>query len=262
MNLSSTYILTDFDATLTQAYIWDQKRPSLISVLRDNDYLGDDYAKLGHEMYSHYAPIERDESLSFETRKAAMQERRWKHFWILIEKWLSTDHLQRIIDEKHIKFRDGHQELFGFLHTHHIPMIIISASGLWTMMIEMMLEQSWVDMTHIHIISNQLVFGDNGLLQEVKKPYIHGMNKDETEISTFGFNTHIQWRENIVLLGDSLNDLLMATWATYSSLTSFGFLNDPDAPHTRVKEYEKAYNTVIRNDWSLTPVLEYLQSLK
>jgi hypothetical protein len=48
--------------------------------------LGEEYAKIGHEMYNHYAPIEKDQTLSFETRKAAMEERRGKHFEILIEK--------------------------------------------------------------------------------------------------------------------------------------------------------------------------------
>ena len=261
MSLENTYILADFDATLTKAYIWKHKRPSLISVLRDNDYLWEEYARLGHEMYNHYAPIEKDQSLSFEERKAAMEERRGKHLWILIEKWLSTSHLQRIIDEKHIQFRNWFEEFFWFLHDHYIPLIIISASGLGVEMIEMMLQHSWVDMTHIHVISNQLVFWNDWLLKDVKKPYIHGMNKDETEIKNFGFDKYIQWRENIVLLGDSLNDLLMARWATYDSLYSFGFLNDPDVDQERITAYEKAYDRVIRNDWDLYAVLEYLKNI-
>lgn len=128
-------------------------------------------------------------------------------------------------------------------------------------MIRMMLEHSWVDLTHIYIISNQLVFWDDGLLQEVKKPYIHGMNKDETEIKTFGFDKYIEGRNNIVLMWDSLNDLLMAKWADYSSLTSFGFLNDPDADTDKIEAYENAYDTVIRNDGGLDSVTEYLKNL-
>ena len=78
--LSQTYILADFDATLTQAYIDWRKRPSLISVLRDHDYLGDDYAQQANSLYQYYSQIERDNSLDFNIRKDAMNERWWKHF--------------------------------------------------------------------------------------------------------------------------------------------------------------------------------------
>jgi hypothetical protein len=53
----------------------------------------------------------------------------------------------------------------------------------------------------------------------------------------------------------------MATGANYSSLTSFGFLNDPDADVERVQAYENAYDTVIRNDGALHEVTEYLKTL-
>lgn len=128
-------------------------------------------------------------------------------------------------------------------------------------MIQMMLEHSWVDMTHIYIISNQLTFDTEGTMTWVQKPYIHGMNKDETEIQAFGFDTYIAWRDDIILMWDSLNDLLMATWADYSSLTSFGFLNDPDADAERLQAYEDTYDTVIRNDGSLVKVTEHLKNM-
>lgn len=259
MSHSSTYILADFDATLTKAYSSGQKRPSLISVLRDHAYLGEDYAQQAKSLYAKYAPIERDSSLPFEQRKAAMEERRGTHFDLLIEKGLSIAHLQRVIDEWQIQMRDWYEEFFWYLHEQQIPMIIISASGLGVTMIQMMLEQSWVDMTHIHIISNQLQFDQEGVLVDKVKPYIHGMNKDETQIKAFGFDKHIKWRDDIILMGDSLNDLLMATWADYSSLTSFWFLNDPDADEARIQEYEETYDTVVRGDGDLYGVIEYLK---
>lgn len=87
------------------------------------------------------------------------------------------------------------------------------------------------------------------------------MNKDETEIEAFGFDKHIVWRDEIILMWDSLNDLLMATWSDYSSLTSFGFLNDPDADTKSIEAYKDAYDTVIRNDGGLSEVTEYLKNL-
>jgi hypothetical protein len=53
----------------------------------------------------------------------------------------------------------------------------------------------------------------------------------------------------------------MATGADYSSLTSFGFLNDPDVETQKVKEYEDAYDVVIRNDGDLHEVTKYLKRL-
>ena len=39
------HVLADFDRTLTKAFSHERKTPSVISILRDGDYISEDYAK-------------------------------------------------------------------------------------------------------------------------------------------------------------------------------------------------------------------------
>ena len=54
------HILTDFDRTLTKAFVNGQYVSSLISVLRSENYLTADYAPEAHRLYDQYHAIETD----------------------------------------------------------------------------------------------------------------------------------------------------------------------------------------------------------
>jgi len=51
------HVVTDFNRTLTKAYVDGDKTPSLISVLRNGNYLIPGYAEKAHELYSKYHVI-------------------------------------------------------------------------------------------------------------------------------------------------------------------------------------------------------------
>ena len=58
------HVLADFDRTLTMAHVDGKSIPSMISILRDGNYLTPDYAAQAHALYNHYAPIESDPNVS------------------------------------------------------------------------------------------------------------------------------------------------------------------------------------------------------
>ena len=85
-NLDKTHIVADFDGTLTQYFDHEKNsRPSLISVLRSEGILGEEYTRKANELMNIYHPMEYDHHLSWETRKEKMQERRSKHHALLLE---------------------------------------------------------------------------------------------------------------------------------------------------------------------------------
>mgnify|MGYP001614629085 FL=1 len=69
---SKLHILADFDKTLTKAFVNGEKIPSVISVLRDGNYLTKDYSEKAHKLYEKYHPIEINPEISLEEKKKAM----------------------------------------------------------------------------------------------------------------------------------------------------------------------------------------------
>ena len=56
--IDKIHILSDFDRTLTYCFVNSERRPSLISILRDEDYISDGYTKEAKELYHFYEKIE------------------------------------------------------------------------------------------------------------------------------------------------------------------------------------------------------------
>ena len=56
--LQNIHILADFDRTLTKAFSQGKIRPSLISVLRSEWHLWEEYSKKAYELFDYYNPIE------------------------------------------------------------------------------------------------------------------------------------------------------------------------------------------------------------
>ena len=63
------HVLTDFDRTLTNAFVDGKSMVSFISILRDGNYLTPDYASKAHALYDKYHPIEIDPKIPFEEKK-------------------------------------------------------------------------------------------------------------------------------------------------------------------------------------------------
>jgi 5'-nucleotidase len=79
------HILSDFDRTLTKSFVEGIKVPSLISILRDYDYLCPEYVRESKELFEKYHPIEKDPNISPEDKKKAMYDWWTNHFRILIK---------------------------------------------------------------------------------------------------------------------------------------------------------------------------------
>ena len=135
------HILADFDRTLTKAFSAWKKRPSLISVLRSEWYLSEEYSKEANRLYDFYSKFEVDNNISLDEKKSQMKMWRTKHFDLLVRSGLHKRDIQRVIDSKLIELREWVKEFLKFLSNNNIPLIIISANGLWTDSIKIYLEK-------------------------------------------------------------------------------------------------------------------------
>jgi len=258
--IEKLHILSDFERTLTYAFVEGEKVPSLISVLRSSgEYLGDDYARKAQALFDKYHPIEIDPKIPIEEKKKAMEEWWTTHFNLLIKLGLNKKHLEKAVKSEKIKLREGAEEFFNFLKKYKIPLIIMSSSGLGEA-ISMFLEKEGKLLAHVYIISNSFFWDDNGNAVSVKTPVIHSMNKDETVLKDFPFYDKIKDKKNVILLGDNLEDIEMVAGFNYDNLIKIGFLNEKIEEN--LEAYKKIYDILILNDSSMNFVNNLLKEIK
>lgn len=148
-------MITDFDRTLTTHRVDGEERPSLISVLRSQNILSDEYTQAAYTLFDHFHPIEIDSSKSIHERSEQM-ETWWKaHLDLLtgnmtydrlceltgvtladshdnhhISVSLRQEHIIQAINSGIIRLRSGIGKFLSFSERNHIPFVIFSANVL------------------------------------------------------------------------------------------------------------------------------------
>jgi len=254
------HVLSDFDRTLTYAFVKGERVPSMISILRSSgDYLGEEYAKEAQALFQKYHQKENDPKIPLKERKRLMREWWLKHYQLLIKSGLSKKHLKIVVDSQKIRLRKGAKEFFKLLSLSKIPIVIMSASGLGTEAISMFLKKEKCFYPNIYIISNSFKWDKNGKAIGVKEPVIHSLNKDETMVKNFPFYKKIKNRKNVILLGDSPEDVGMIEGFAYKNLIKIGFLNED--VDKNLKLYKKVFDVLILNDSSLYFIKSLIKKL-
>ncbi len=253
------HVIADFDRTLTKAFVNGEKIPSVISILRNGDYLTSDYAKKATALADKYHTIEINPEIPIEEKKKAMKEWWTLHFDLLIKSKLNKKDLEKVVDTGRIKLREGTKEFIDFLNKNNIPLVIMSSSGLGGDSISVYLKKEGILHNNIHIISNSYEWNEKGDAISIKKPIIHCMNKSETTIQNFPVFKIIKDRKNVLLLGDSLGDIGMVEGFNYDNLIKIGFLNENIEGN--LEQYKDAYDVIILNDSSMEYINQLLRQI-
>ncbi len=245
---SNLHILSDFDKTLTKEFIDWEKRPSLISILRRQNILWEEYSKKAYELFDYYNPIEIDPNIWLEEKKEQMTIWWEKHLDLLVKTGLKKQDIDKAINSGIIRFREWVTYFLNLMNMEKVPVVIISANALGSDSNYLFLEQNWVNISNIKIISNSFIWDENWIAIWYNKPVIHVFNKDETVLKSFPdiFN-EIKSRKNVILLWDSLWDPGMIEGFEYDNLLKIWFLNDNI--DELLEEYKKHYDVVIVWDW-------------
>ena len=254
------HIIADFDRTLTYSQTIERKKlPSVISILRNGDYLSEEYAQKAHALFDKYHPIEIDPKIPREEKKKAMQKWWNTHSNLLIESKLNKKDLETIAKTGIIRLRKETDKLFDYLSKNEVPIVIMSASGIGNT-IPMILEKENVFYNNVHIITNIYEFDKSGRATSVSKPTVHAMNKDETTIHNhLEIYKKIKNRKNIILLGDSLGDLGMITGFEYDNLIKIGFLNPGEEQN--LEKYKENFDMIITNDGSFEEINKLIKEI-
>lgn len=251
------HILADFDRTLIKAFVNGKSVPSIMSTLRDGSYLTPDYAQKAQGLFNKYRPIELDHNIPIQEKKKAMQEWWTTHFELIIKSGLTKKEVEAAMQSTSIQFREGFSQFADFLKAHYIPLVIMSSSGLGVEAIEMCLAREGKLYKNIFVISNAFEWDENGNAVAIKQPIIHAMNKDETLVKDFPeIFKAIKDRKNVLLLGDSLDDIRAIEGFDYDNLIKIGFLNEN--AEENLGHYKNVFDTVILDDGPMDYVNELL----
>ncbi len=247
----SIFVLADFDRTLVKAFVDGKRVSSLISVLRDEDYLTPDYPDKAKALFEKYHAVEMDLDISLEEKSQLMKEWWTKHFELLIASGLNKKDLEKAVESNNLVLRDGIPKFLNTLKDNNIPLVILSSSGLGQEAISLYLEKKDLLSDNIDIISNSFEWDKEGKAISVKEPIIHMLNK---KIGDYSVET-IKDKTNVLLLGDSLSDVEMIQGFDYENVIKIVFLNED--VDNNLERYKEVYDIVITNDSSA----EYINTL-
>jgi len=257
---SEIHFLVDFDRTLTKAYINWVHTPALIWILREQNILWDIVTEKEKELYAKYRPQEENPNIELNEKKEILMQW-WKStFKLLIDNWLTKNHIKQTIDSWRLQFRDWIQNFLNITIKNKIPVVIISATAFWTYSLEEYFKKYSNNYENIDFIWNILNWWDNWELISYKEPIIHSFNKDETVVASFPkIYEKIKYRKNVILLWDSLWDHHMSDWFDYNNILKIWFLNEKE--DELMKNYLERYDVVITWDWNMNFINEFLNNI-
>ena len=252
------HVIADFDRTLTKAFVDGESKTSLITRLQ-NWFFPPEYAEKSNKIFAKYHPIEINTTISLDEKKKAMTKRWNEQFTLMISYGLTRDIIKKAMQSEVTSFRWWYAEFFDMLADNDIPLLILSASGIWYESIYYCLEYEKKLYDNIDIISNAFVRDENGKAIAVREPIIHSFNKDETVVKNFPIYKDIKDRKNIILLGDGLGDAHMADGFDYENIIKIWFLNH-DTPENR-KHFQEKFDLIILDDGPLDEVNKLLATI-
>lgn len=235
---SDTYILTDFDRTLTLG-----SSMTSWSVLSKSPDVPKEYIDERNALYEIYRPIEIDETMDLAERSAKMCEW-WRRHIALFQKYALKESviLNAAQNIRVMAFRPGAKEFLEYTYQHQIPVIIISA-GIGNF-IQLFLESNNVMYPNIHIVSNFILF-TNGVATGVGENIIHSLNKNEVSLNSH-ITSEIENRKTEIIMGDLLADLKMADEKNGKRKVKIGFLEPENESFEN--DYKAAFDVVIKNE--------------
>ncbi|CAN6814631.1 unnamed protein product [Brassica oleracea] len=250
---SKFQVIADFDGTLTRYRVNGVRGMSIHGILQQGNA---DYDAKREALYEHYHPLEFSPLIPLEEKTKLMEEWWSKTHNLLVEGGLTYDAIKQSVADSSIAFRDGVVELFEFLEDKEIPVLIFSA-GLADVIEEVLRQKLHRTFKNVKIVSNRMVFDDDGRLVSFKGKLIHVLNKNEHALDmaaplhdNLGVdsggegeeNAYVKQRTNVLLLGDHMGDLRMSDGLNYDTRISIGFLNDN--VEKSLESYRKAFDIV------------------
>lgn len=244
--LSNLRIVSDFDRTLTQAFVDDQPAFTSFSVLQQPGLLSDQFRQYSQQLYNIYRPLELDNSLDAQLKAQKMEEWWTYSLQALIDDQLHQDLIQQVVQNNSFKWRRGAVDLFTLTQQQQLPLAIFS-SGLGNI-IQAFVTHQQVPTKSMQIIANYLEFNQAGIAYKYLTPVLHAANKNELTLTERHQQVLDLTRKNVILLGDQIGDSYMSQETPDGCVLRIGFLNE--AIDANLGKFQEMFDVVITGDAS------------
>lgn len=239
-NPKETYILMDFDRTLTT-------HDSTISwgVIEESPLVHPRLREETLELYKHYREIEIDPKICSQAKFVHMEN--WvKQAVAVYGKYVLSEEIiiKTLKHYNRISLRKNSKHFLERMQQLEIPVIITSA-GAGTV-IDDFLQTEGCMYENITILSNFLTF-ENGIVNGIKPPIIHSLNKDDIDYSNL-----ISGRNTGILFGDQIEDIKTAQGR---EVTKVGFC---DTDTFSLNDYNSTFDITLTGESDLDNVAKVL----
>jgi 5'-nucleotidase len=200
-----------------------------------------------------HLPIHLDFSLPEEVRKASDHQWFTKIMKCFVDAKFPKSLIPDMLEASQCRLRSGVVQFLRLAHQHRIPVLIFS--GGIKDVIDALLHREKCYFDNISIISNRLKYDDSGTMVGAVEPYITASSKLEVAREDDYFKRII--RDNVLLLGDMLSDLKMASCVKYKDLLTVGFCNhDKDE-----EQYRDSFDMILMGNPSFSKINELLSQI-
>ena len=188
--LENLEIITDFDLTLTKYQINEIRGPSTYQLLQSKVIIGEN-AKVIHDLYDYYHPIEIDPTIPPEIKQRYMNEWWEKANTAILEEGFKKNYLEAFINDSSLYFRYNVDKVLEKCAEMNIPIIIVSG-GIGNLIETSLTKISKVE--NLKIVSNFIGFDEEGKSTIFLQPEVRA---DKSKLLS-----GVQTRKNLLLLGD------------------------------------------------------------
>ena len=245
----SIYIVTDFDRTLTS-----YKSETSWNILSNSNIMCEEYCKERKAFFDYYRPIELDPTLDYATKNKLMIEWWEKHIGLFVKYKLNESTIDTACKNINVMtFRKGAKQFLQNMQKLTIPVIIISA-GIGNFIKEFLIAND-CNFDNIYILSNFIKF-ENGIAIGISDNMIHSLNKNDVKLPKEVIK-QIEHRNDIILFGDSVADVLMVKDSERKNALKVGFLDENIEEN--LSHFKKSFDIVATNNtpfdkiWKILP---------
>ncbi len=248
-NNNNTYILIDFDRTLT-----DNKSIGSWNIISNSDFVNKEFANEIDSLYKYYRPLEINNKISYEEKRKILPEWWQKNIDLIIKHEVSEDMItSAAFDVTKMNFREGAKEFLEKAALAYIPVIIVSA-GIGNF-IDQFLQIEGCNYKNISIVSNMLEF-KNGVATGIRNELIHTFNKRDI-ILPEEVKRNVVNRGKALIYGDTIGDARMLPSNKHTF--KVGFLEQEE--YKNKSAYTKEFDIVATDNMSYTKLHQKVKQL-
>lgn len=249
-NSENTIVIADFDGTFTKKEVLGKKTAALMTILMNEKYLTKSAIEASTKLFEHYYPIETDPNIGEEEKIPLMQEWWERSFAVIRDCKISKETLLEVCRSPLLQWRDHLLNFVKFLNDRNIPLIIFSAGGFGKLAIEYLLKREGLLAANVQVLSNEILFDQDGYFSEIVQPIIHIANKNGDLLIERGLIKKTPHRRQCLVLGDGLDDVKMVRGIDFDFIYKVAFSS------SNLEHFKQAFDLVLPVDGSYEPVID------